>query len=475
MAPPHASQRLVSFSSRRYLNGVRAFALILLAAACASPSADARPADDVIGTWTGTATFRGQPLAISVRFERERGILRGAISAPDIALLDQPLIDVAHDSSRIFFGLGDADGLLSFRGTQEGDTLAGTATLSTPSAAREGAPPMTWRVVHGAAAAPPPYVTRELAIAAQGAILAGTLFVPRGVRGPLPAVVILQGSSTNLRVDYRFYGDLFARAGFVVLTFDKRGNGQSTGDYRRASYDDLVFDARAATDSLAAQPEVDAARVGLWGLSQGAFLSARVAEHLAHEPAFVVAVSSPGMPIFETAAYQDSLRVAWAGFTGGEAARAAAANRTLADALRSQVTSDSIASLFAALAGAPWRARTSLPRALPPRDELRGWYWYGRTLDPAAWWRPLSAPVLLVYGEADELVPARASAERLRHILREGGNRDVTVRFYPGANHVLKLVRSPLAPAGAQWAWPVLATGALAETLAWMRERASIR
>jgi dienelactone hydrolase len=449
---------------------LRSLLALLLAAACASPDADARVAEDVLGTWTGTATFRGQPLAVTLRFERVKGILRGAISAPDIALLDQPLADVAHDSSRIYFAIDDGDGALAFRGAQLGDTLAGTASLSARAGAREGGSAMTWRVERSTTAATPaPYATRDLKIAAQDATLAATLFVPRGSASPAPAVLLLQGSSTNLRSDYRFYADRFARAGFVVLAFDKRGNGESTGDYRRASYDDLVFDARGAFDTLAAQPEVDARRVGLWGLSQGAFLVPRMAEHLSVPPAFVVAVSSPGVPISESAAYQDSLRVAWRGLGAPSASRAAAVNRAIADSLRSHRPVASISALLATVANEPWRPYTSIPATAPVADELRGWYWYGRTLDPVEWWRRLRAPVLLVYGESDELVPARESAARLERALHDAGHPDVTVRTYSGANHVIKLVASPLAPAGARWAWPVLAPGYVDGMVNWMR------
>jgi dienelactone hydrolase len=448
---------------------------LLAVAACASPSADARTTDDVLGTWSGTAVFRGQPLAMSLRFERTKGLLRGAISAPDIALLEQPLADVAHDSSRIYFATDDADGALVFRGRQTADTLAGTAVLPASTAAREGAAAMTWRVVRGASAAPAPYTTRDVKIAAQGTTLAGTLLVPRRRPAGAPAVLLLQGSSTNLRSDYRFYADRFARAGFVVLAFDKRGNGESTGDYRRASYDDLVFDARDAFDTLAAQPEVDVRRIGLWGLSQGAFLAPRVAEHLATPPAFVVAVSSPGVPISESAAYQDSLRVAWRGFAAPAAARAAAVNRAVADALRSHRSPAGVAALLAPVAAEPWRRYTSIPSTGPDAGELRGWYWYGRTLDPLDWWRRLRVPVLLIYGERDELVPAPASAERLTTALLNAGNRDVTLRTYPGANHVIKLAASPLAPAGADWAWPVLAPGYLEGMVEWMRSRTNER
>jgi dienelactone hydrolase len=457
-----------------YLEGMSrsSWLAVLLAAGCASPSADARVAEDVLGTWQGTAVFRGQPLALTLRFERPRGLLRGTISAPDIALLEYPLADVAHDSSRIYFAIDAADGAVAFRGRQTGDTLVGTASLAPSAAAREGGSAIAWRVMRSTAAATPaPYATRDVLIGAQGATLAGTVFVPRGAPRPAPAVLLLQGSSTNRRSDYRFYADRFARAGFVVLAFDKRGNGESTGDYRRASYDDLVFDARDAFDTLAAQPEVDARRIGLWGLSQGAFLAPRVAEHLGTPPAFVVAVSGPGVPISESAAYQDSLRVVWHGFSAPAAAHAAAVNRAVADALRSHRTADSIGALLAAVASEPWRRHTSLPSTAPATDELRGWYWYGRTLDPVEWWRRLRVPVLLVYGRSDELVPASASAERLERVLRDAGHRDVTVRMYPGANHVIKLVASPLVPADAGWAWPVLAPGYVDGMVQWMRLR----
>jgi len=329
---------------------------------------------------------------------------------------------------------------------------------------------MTWRVVRRAPPAPPPYTTREVRVAAPGATLAATLFVPRTATTKHAAVLILQGSSTNLRTEYRFQADQFARAGFVVLTFDKRGNGQSTGNYRRATYDDLVADARAAFDTLASQLEVDSRRAGVWGLSQGALIAPLVAQGKA---AFVVAVSSPGMPISEAAAYQDSLRVAWAGRPEADAARAAAAHRALARALSTNQSSAELKALFASTAREPWRRLTGLPATPPADEELRGWYWLGRTLDPIVWWRSLQVPVLLVYGEADELVSARPSAERLAAALREAGNNDVTTRIYPRANHVVRLVASPLAPATGRWEWPRPAPGYLDEVLRWTREKSA--
>src|SRR5439155_24854741 len=109
-----------------------------------------------------------------------------------------------------------------------------------------GADGTVWLALARAAApGPPPYAEREVQFAHGGIRLAGTLLVPSTVP-PHAGVVLLQGSSTNLRRDYRFYADFFARAGFAVLTFDKRGSGESTGDYGAATYDDLAGDAAAA-------------------------------------------------------------------------------------------------------------------------------------------------------------------------------------------------------------------------------------
>ena len=489
-----------SASARRWLGRAALLGSLEVATVlgCTAPRADAGaegrpvsgtrpPAVDVVGYWAGTAVFRGASLQMAVRFERQRGRLTATLSAPDILLLDQPLTDVVADTLAgapgnallVFFTLDDPDGSLAFAGSRVADTIAGTALLPAVAAAREGAARMTWRLVHVVPPASPPYGARELRIAGRNVVLAATLLIPRDRRASHPGILILQGSSTNLRAQYRFYADHFARAGFVVLSFDKRGNGASSGDYRRASYDDLVADARAAFDSLAAQPNVDRRHVGLWGLSQGAFIAPLVAEDSADRTdrrvAFVVAVSAPGVPIAEAAAYQDSLHVAWAGLSPAAAREAAAAHRDLASALRAGASSDRVAAVFRRVADKPWRPLTGMPRTPPSTDELRGWYWYGRTLDPVTWWRRLRAPVLLVYGEADELVPARASAERLERALHEGKNPDAKVRIYPGANHVVRLVSSPLAPRDARWDWPRPARGYLADVSAWLDARVGTR
>jgi uncharacterized protein len=54
-----------------------------------------------------------------------------------------------------------------------------------------------------------------------------------------------------------------------VLVYDKRGTGESSGDWRRSSFDALAADAKAAVALLAARRDIDRTRIGVFGLSEG--------------------------------------------------------------------------------------------------------------------------------------------------------------------------------------------------------------
>lgn len=105
--------------------------------------------------------------------------------------------------------------------------------------------PLSFLLTRRARALPArPYTVESITVNGRGVRLAARVCVPR-TPGSHPALVLLHGSSLNLAVPYAFYADAFARSGFEVLTFDKRGNGGSSGSYAAASYDDLVDDAVA--------------------------------------------------------------------------------------------------------------------------------------------------------------------------------------------------------------------------------------
>jgi uncharacterized protein len=115
--------------------------------------------------------------------------------------------------------------------------------------------------------------------------LNGTLTLPDGGL-PAPAVVIASGSgpldrdSNHRRARFdvaRQLAHALAAGGLASLRYDKRGVGESPGDWRTAGLHDNVDDLGRARDALAARPEVDPRRILLAGHSEGAILAAALA------------------------------------------------------------------------------------------------------------------------------------------------------------------------------------------------------
>jgi uncharacterized protein len=127
---------------------------------------------------------------------------------------------------------------------------------------------------------------RELRLTVPGEHpLAGTLTLPEG-DGPFPAVVIASGSgpldrdSNHRRARFDIGRQLavaLTDAGFATYRYDKRGVGESPGDWRTAGLYDNVDDLARALATLAGCPEVDAGRILLAGHSEGAILAAALA------------------------------------------------------------------------------------------------------------------------------------------------------------------------------------------------------
>ena len=70
------------------------------------------------------------------------------------------------------------------------------------------------------------------------------------------------GGGPQLREVFWGLGYLFAARGFVVLSYDKRGVGKSTDNWREASFEQLADDAAARAGFLQSRNEVDPKRSG---------------------------------------------------------------------------------------------------------------------------------------------------------------------------------------------------------------------
>lgn len=135
----------------------------------------------------------------------------------------------------------------------------------------------------------------------RGRRLAGTLLLPRDAERP-PVVLFAHGfnssrrSSRNLMIAERLVA-----SGIAAFLIDFTGHGDSEGDIRDATVEQMADDLRSAIDYISAEAAVDAERIGLSGSSSGGIVSAREAAWDERVRVLVLR-SVPAEDLFEAAA-----------------------------------------------------------------------------------------------------------------------------------------------------------------------------
>jgi 2,6-dihydroxypseudooxynicotine hydrolase len=116
---------------------------------------------------------------------------------------------------------------------------------------------------------------RRVRIPFDGATLVGVLRLPpAGGAGPRPAVALLPGLD-SAKEEFRSTERMLLDRGLATFSVD--GPGQGEAEYDLPIRGDWERPGAAILDALAAQPGVDATRLGVWGVSLGGYYAPRVA------------------------------------------------------------------------------------------------------------------------------------------------------------------------------------------------------
>lgn len=243
----------------------------------------------------------------------------------------------------------------------------------------------------------------------QNVKLAGSLLLPSS-DVPVPAVVFVHGAGQQTREPYREVGEYLASQGIAALIYDKRGTGQSGGTYEsHEPYENLVNDALSAVAFLKQRPDVAPSQIGIWGLSQGAYISAAAASR-SDDIQFVIGVGvdvADGMLTY----YRDNLFRKYG--LSDKLRDLAEKAQLLQDTLPHNLRNESFRSSF-------------LPRSYPPPDKY---------VHPA--WSHVNQPVLAMWGQLDQHIPVGESVAGLKNSLAQAKNEKWTMIILPRAKHSL--------------------------------------
>ncbi len=287
------------------------------------------------------------------------------------------------------------------------------------------------------------FVNREA-----GVTLAGMMVLPPG-KGPFPAALYLGGAGPGGVNPYivSFAEDL-ARKGIAVLVYDKRGIGQSTGDFKTSHYPEFQQDAVCGFEFLKRQPQIKPNKVGLIGHSEGGMITEETA---AGHPdvSFIVLMAAPGMRGDRLRALQGVQESKAYGVDGKVLEKV---QEIMADALPLLETEkDPQAArqklheiLMKGYADLNEKEKTQLREVLeadnPTLEEKATTPWYRRFLlwDPIPYLKKIQCPVLALNGDKDIAVVYPQNLAAIGEALKEGGNRDYTLKMFPNINHLFQ-------------------------------------
>lgn len=348
---------------------------------------------------------------------------------------------------------------------ESGDRLEGTfrqGTFSSPIAFRAGSPAKPQDPVP-----PLPYATRDIEVRhPAGHVLAGTLVLPAGASASarVPGVVFITGSGPQDRDEslmghrpFLVMADALARRGIASVRCDDRGFGRSTGNFADATSDDFAGDARAQFEWLAAVPEVDPARVGFVGHSEGGLVGPLAAASIERadgarpRPAFIVLLAGPGVDGAAILKEQNTAIFRAAGTRGEVLDAIVRTHAALVDAAVAGAPDAELRALAEAAVDAQVRAggaAEAMAEGAGRAQVIDGvvqqmrapWMVRFMRLDPAPALRALRCPALALFGERDlQVLPSQNEAP-VAAALREAGV-PATVRTMPGLNHLFQPAR----------------------------------
>jgi dienelactone hydrolase len=309
---------------------------------------------------------------------------------------------------------------------------------------------------------PFPYREREVTFVnpQAGVTLSGILTLPEG-KGPFPAVVLVSGSGPNNR-DEGYYdrhpflvvADALARRGIAALRYDKRGVGKSSGEFKGAVTRDFEKDALAGIAYLRGLPEIIPQKVGMAGHSEGGLITSMAAAE-SKDVAFAVLMAGPGIKGDKRFALQ--VRYAAKGEGGDTKVVEAIANlsRGMIQIIRSdkdknwtrQQLDDLFNRSYSGLSDAEKQKFDQILSTWGTEESVKEMVmtpWYRQLVDsdPQAYLQKVQCPILAMNGDKDmeEVYPDGMNG--IAEALKEGGNRDYTLKLFPGMNHMFQICKT---------------------------------
>lgn len=435
---------------------------MVLLAGCFGVWAQGGPKTSVEGIWQGLLKAGSLELRVVFKIKAaEDGALEATLDSPDQGATNIPVDEVRVENGRLSLKIEQLrlsyEGQINEAGTEiQGQLTQAGMTFPLDLKRVEKAPEIRRPQEPKK---PYPYDEEEVVYTnpQDGVKLAATLTLPR-TEGPHPAVVLISGSGAQDRNETVFahrpflvLADYLTRRGIAVLRADDRGVGGSTGNISEATSENFALDALAGVAYLKGRKEIDPRHIGLIGHSEGGII-APIAAVKSRDVAFIVMMAGTGLT-GEEILYRQAALIARA---------EGAPEEKIEENRRIQERIFAVLKQAKDLETAKKKLRALVPKTLDMMSEqekkaipdpekliqtqmerlLSPWFRHFLTYDPRPTLRKVRCPVLAINGSLDLQVPARENLSAIEKALKEGGNTDVTIKEFPGLNHLFQTAKT---------------------------------
>lgn len=435
--------------------------LVLLVLPIAVDDTSAITPDEFTGHWEGKLLIPNSPFDIKLDLELADEKWSGTIDIPAQGAVALFLSDIRVEDGNITFEIANIPGTPRFEGTLADGKIEGRFTQAGTNysfwLSRDVLEKTEYNPDRPQLPMPPfPYREEEVSYSNADISLGGSLTLPQE-GGPFPAVLLISGSGAQDRDEsvaghkpFLVIADHLTRAGIAVLRVDDRGVGKSGGNIAESVHADLAADVRAGVVFLAERTDIDAKRIGLLGHSEGGAIAGTVAA-ASDDVAFIVLMAATGVPGDEVLFAQLVAINRAAGVPAKNTDEQSSAQHKLIELIKNDADIAEIRAAVAVLV----RLQVSITsqgtvdeETLDPviEQQLSGltspWFRDFLRHDPRIALAKVRVAVLALFGELDLQVAPDQNLGAIENALKKAGNADVTVKSFPGLNHLFQMAKT---------------------------------
>ena len=410
-------------------------------------------AQNIAGTWSGVLSVPNAKLHIAFNIATQNSTYISTMDSPDQGAFGLTTTRTTFADNKLEIVATQLG--LFYRGTLTGDSIIGTFNQggfafplvlkrSEKSQSRYYQTPQE----------PFPYISEQVTIMndKDGISLGGTFTHPQK-GGRYATAILVAGSGPNDR-DETIFGhkpflvlaDFLTRNGFAVIRYDKRGVGQSTGDYGKASITDFARDAASVLQFVNSRKDVDKEHIYVIGHSEGSIIAAMTASQHS-EIDGIVSIAGPGIKGLEIIQDQNRISMTAQGMNPDSIEYLLAFNRNIlqeiiawdgsengSTSLRKQLSSfwEHLPATTKNQIGQEAFVENNFKAMITPS------YRSFLATDPVEWWAKIHCPVLAINGEKDTQVLAEKNLNAIRQALLKANNRNFVIKKYPQLNHLFQ-------------------------------------